>query len=318
MTTYTRLDDSADVFEDFVNLLYDPFNSPLFPTQGTQVQLKPVLHILQIAYKYHAKDIEKRASAIAEELTQPRNLPSHLGISLTCIDIFRIAINVKRIIIAENAWKVMVTRFLSGELDSRSLLDEAMGQPRFLGSAYYIVMLGGPHKWREDPKLSIDEVSRLSQAFQYCMEEWDGFVSRVAQSNLDIPKRLARHRVPAHPCPEDRNTHAQTPAVRALVRTQTRTPSPNACLTIMDALEEVPIDKYQKHCGLRAWDLLGKLTEISRGWQYSHIPDLAQCAKNTLAAIEAEMPTYFALDDDTFIDSQLSFSAERITYYIGF
>jgi hypothetical protein len=86
----------------------------------------------------------------------------------------------------------------------------------------------------------------------------------------------------------------------------------------MDTLEERPIDRYQKQCGLHSWDLLGKLTEVSRGRQYSHIPNLAQCAKNTLAAIEAEMPTYFALDNETFVDSQLSFSAERIAYYVEY
>jgi hypothetical protein len=114
----------------------------------------------------------------------------------------------------------MVNRFLGGELDSQSLLDEAMGQPQFLGSAYYMVMLRGPHKWCEDPKLSREEVSRLSQAFQHCTEEWDRFVKHVTKGNFDIPKHLVRHQVPAYPCTEDCSTHPQIPAVRVLERTQ--------------------------------------------------------------------------------------------------
>ncbi|KAF8313341.1 uncharacterized protein EI90DRAFT_3092008 [Cantharellus anzutake] len=113
---------------------------------------------------------------------------------------------------AENAWTIMVGKFLNGELGARSLLDEGMEsrQPRFLGSAYYIVMLKGPKKWLNDLKLSEEEISRLVQAFHHCTEEWDNFELRVSEGDFDIPDHLVCHRTPP---PEqytapDQDTHS--------------------------------------------------------------------------------------------------------------
>ncbi|KAF8328067.1 uncharacterized protein EI90DRAFT_3290621, partial [Cantharellus anzutake] len=179
------LDDSAEAFRDFVDVLFDPFTSCLVQENP---DLRQLLHVLQVAHKYCANDIEERARKIVSRMTQDM-IRLHLGPNLSALDVFRIASKACCPAIAEDAWDIVLESYKKHKVDSKSLLDEGLhsGFEKFLLSAYYNIMIQGPTHWEKDTALTSDVKNTLAFGTLRCMGDWEALMARLASGKLDIP-----------------------------------------------------------------------------------------------------------------------------------
>ena len=267
---------------------HSPFESPLHQPNPS---LKRVLNILQIANKYCVEKLEKRAESIAQQLTEPSILRSHLSEKLTLIDVFRIGSTLENDLMARNGWNLITEDFRADKLSARKLLDEAgdSRHPHFLISAYYQIMLRGARSWENDQELSGIERQRLTQGFVRCCEEWEAFASHVSAGGIkanDSESDVYVYDEWGGPL-EDRGWAMPGPGLRAAINTR-RYPYN----IIVKAMIRVRTEN-----GLRFWDIIGRLTTLINLQPRNSCTGLGEFAKETLSDVEARLASFFLLDD---------------------
>ena len=291
-------------------MLIVPGHSPIeSPLQQPNPSLKCVLNILQIANKYCAEKLEKRAESIAHQLTKPSILRSHLSERLTHIHVFRVGNIVQNSSVAHNGWSLIVEDFRAGKLSARSLLDEARRSQHvhFLVSAYYQIMLGGGRSWEKNQELSGDERWRLTYGLARCCEEWDAFVSRISVGDFVIPEYLLLKQknikeTRGDGVSEDGEALGEKSEVELVGPLRFPPSFQGATLNLYDIVGAITMIHTEK--GLRNWDIIGRLKNVANlqprfGWSWINSwVELRDCAKTTLIIIKACLASFFLLDDD--------------------
>ena len=180
-------------------------------------------------------------------------------------------------------------------------------------------MLGGPQKWLNDPTLSINEQSRQTQGFKKCIQEWDTFELSVSMGNFNIRERSRETQAsPSQEMFEELSGTDDGQSVKTAPRIirspwdppvispgpspPPRTPRDTSvpARAIIGAVVE-RVAMAHSRLGLHSWDVLGRLRAVSqwvpdRPYDRSGVKamnNLVQCAKETLSAVEAELPNYF-------------------------
>jgi len=188
----TKLDDHAEAFEDFVDILFDPFTSCLLQPEPS---LRKILHVLQISNKYCCDTIEGRARPLAIQMTTGATLKSHIGPLLSAVEVFRIAVKAS-LLTYHDAWELIMGSFKEQKMTARGLIDEARrsGMSKFVGAAFYEVMISGRKKWSTDESLSLSERQVLMKGMLSCVDDWDAFAMRLASGSLQVPCRILRNK----------------------------------------------------------------------------------------------------------------------------
>jgi len=166
------LDDSSDAFAEFCEVLYTPFESCL---GYGQPDLRRILLVLTIANKYCATSIETRARTLALQLTRPRVIRAHVTDLLPSSRIMEIGFNLGLEEIVTPAWDAVVEDFRAKKLAAFEILAlaERTNEPRFIGEAYYQVMLLGRDVWATDPCLTDAHRQNLFMGTINCVNAWD-------------------------------------------------------------------------------------------------------------------------------------------------
>ncbi|KAF8313340.1 uncharacterized protein EI90DRAFT_3136729 [Cantharellus anzutake] len=279
----TTLDDHSEAFEDFVDVLFNPFTSCLLRPSPP---LRKILHILQISNKYCCEVIEGLARPLAVRMTQKENIRSHIDSSLSALSIFRIGIKASEPSIYRNAWELILESFRKQKMTSYDLIDEGRrsGLRELLASAFYEVMISGRKKWDEEPGLTLHERQALTRGMLSCTEDWDAFVSRLASGDLEVPYQRSPAISSLGMMPE--NVPPKTPVRHCDYHDRHHYNAELATISQINASYKVP-----------TYDVMGRLSRIKQE-VLDHLmnkcwDDVVSCADETKAFIESRLPFYF-------------------------
>jgi len=168
-----------------------PLESCLFKKDP---DLLEVLGVLVLANKYCATTLEEQARSLAIQLTDPKAIDAHLTAKVSSLRVIELAQTARCDEIASAAWDVAMQEFRECKREIHEMLSFAdrLGEPQYVGEAYYEAMLRGHRVWNRDPHLTPAQKQRLGAGAASCVETLNGIVS--------VWRRAPRHFEASHRC----------------------------------------------------------------------------------------------------------------------